>query len=183
MAESILKTSRNALIPALWPSDSSPLSKTWVILDCARDERLYGAVERTRQNKCCLYAGVLSQPLKVVAPYLVELEPGDRFTDYVLDNGWGNAWGVFVRSNASMEMLRRHFRKFLRVSDAGGRTLLFRYYDPRVLRVYLPTCNPEELTLLFDAVERFMVESEDGAKVIEYRFTGRKLIKTEFPSV
>jgi hypothetical protein len=30
--------------------------------------------------------------------------------------------------------------------------LLFRYYDPRVLRVYLPSCRPSELETVFGPV-------------------------------
>jgi hypothetical protein len=29
-----------------------------------------------------------------------------------------------------------------------GNRLVFRYYDPRVLRVYLPTCTPDELNVI-----------------------------------
>ena len=36
----------------------------------------------------------------------------------------------------------------------------FRYYDPRVLRVYLPTCNARELQTVFGPVLRYLVEDE-----------------------
>ena len=43
--------------------------------------------------------------------------------------------------------------------------MLFRYYDPRVLSLYLPTCNAEEVTSLFGPVSRFLMES-DGVKAV-----------------
>ena len=54
----------------------------------------------------------------------------------------------------------RHFRQFLRVRDEAGREFFFRFYDPRVLRVYLPTCNSEELRTFFGPVELFSMEGE-----------------------
>ena len=54
--------------------------------------------------------------------------------------------------DATLEELRRHFRKFLKVEDPKGKSLIFRYYDPRVLRVYLPTCNAMELQTVFGPV-------------------------------
>ena len=35
-----------------------------------------------------------------------------------------------------VDELRRHLRRFLLVKDESGRQLYFRYYDPRVLRLY-----------------------------------------------
>ena len=179
MADLASEVSRQNLVAALWPAESSPSMKNWVILDGARDGRIYGAIDKSYQVSCCLFAGELTSQLRVVAPHLVQLDPDDRLTRFLLDNGWGRAWGVFLRSNASVEPLRRHFRKLLRVSDDTGRHLLFRYYDPRVLSVYLPTCSPDELTTFFGLVDRFAVEAENGTRMIEYRFTGWRLTRAQ----
>jgi hypothetical protein len=48
----------------------------------------------------------------------------------------------------------------LLVSDENGKTFYFRFYDPRVLRVYLPTCNAEELDMFFGPVRNFFMENE-----------------------
>ena len=149
--------------------------KTWAILDGARDERIVKAVDRSYQDKCCLFAGNISAELKGVAPYLVRFDRGEDLSEFVLENGWGNAWGVFFSSSASLETLRKHFRKFLRVTDEAGRRLLFRYYDPRVLSIYLPTCNDQELTTIFSPLERFVVEAEDGCAAVEFRYSGVRL--------
>lgn len=175
MVDFASEVSRQNLVGALWPADSSPSMKTWAILDGARDQRIYAAIDKSYQVSCCLFAGELTSQLRMVVPYLVQLDPDDRLTKFVLDNGWGRAWGVFLRSNASLEPLRRHFRKFLRVSDDTGRYLLFRYYDPRVLSVYLPTCSPDELTTFFGPVDRFAMEAESGTRMTEFRVTAWKL--------
>jgi Domain of unknown function (DUF4123) len=169
------KLDRKALLDALWPPDAWSFMKTWMILDAARDERILRAVERSSQEKCCLFAGNISPVLRAVAPYLVRLEKGDELAELVLEKGWGNGWGIFFSSQASLETLRKHFRRFLRVTDESGRRLLFRYYDPRVLSIYLPTCNHEELTAIFSPLERFVVEAEKGRKTVEYRFSGVRL--------
>jgi hypothetical protein len=169
---------RKNLTAALWPPDAWSFMKTWAILDAARDERIYRAVDRSYAEKCCLFAGNISPQLREVAPYLVRFENDDDLANMVLDKGWGNAWGVFFSSSASLETLRKHFRRFLRVSDEAGRRLLFRYYDPRVLSIYLPTCTNEELTTIFGPIDRFVVEAEDGTQAAEYRFSGVRM-KTE----
>jgi hypothetical protein len=175
MPDSAAMVNRKNLANALWPPDAWSFMKTWVILDAARDERIYKAVDRSYQEKCCLFAGNISPQLKAVAPYLVRFDKEDDLANFVLEKGWGNAWGIFFSSQASLETLRKHFRKFLRVTDEAGRKLLFRYYDPRVLTIYLPTCNNEELTTIFGPIDRFVVEGDEGSQAVEYRFSGIRL--------
>ncbi len=166
---------RGRIIETLWPEGLPSRVNVWMILDAARDERIYGAVDRTYQDKCCLYAGDLPWQLQMVAPYLVQLDKEDRFTRYFIDNGWGNSWGVFFRSETTMKNLRHHLRGFLRVRDEAGRRLIFRYYDPRVLRVYLPSCNKEELRAIFGPIDQFLLEGEDPAVALNYGFDGQAL--------
>ena len=182
MPETASVLDRKTLANALWPPDAWSFMKTWAILDAARDERIYRAVDRSSQESCCLFAGNISRQLSEVAPYLVRFEKDDDLANLVLDKGWGNAWGIFFSSQASMETLRKHFRRFLRVTDESGRKLLFRYYDPRVLPIYLPTCTNEELTEIFGPVDRFVLEADEGAKAVEYRFSGVRLKAASFTS-
>jgi hypothetical protein len=157
---------------ALWPPNQPPWLKVWAVLDGARDQRIYPAVLGCYLNKSCLYSGDLPSELQLTAPYLIELDRDDRFTRYLINQGWGNSWGIFFRSDAGMERLRRHLRQFLVVKNEGGKRLIFRYYDPRVLRVYLPTCFTRELQTFFGPVDRFLVEGEDPATLIRFGFDG-----------
>jgi len=115
--------------------------------------------------------------LKFAAPYLVSLDPEDRTTRYILRHAWGNSWGIFLRSTSSMETLRRHLKGMLMVKDSQGRRLLFRYYDPRVLRVYLPTCWPNELEAVFGPVKAYVVEGGESGTLIQYRLDDRGLVE------
>lgn len=151
----------------------------WAILDGARDESIYGKVDSARR-KCCLYAGTLPWQLEMTAPYLVELSDGD-FTARLVRAAWGNSWGVFFRAEASIETLRRHLRGFLRVADEQGRRLIFRYYDPRVMRAYLPTCFPAELRAVFGPIRCFLMESEAGDAVVRYEVRDNKLAPAVLP--
>lgn len=176
MPEPVAKPRRQDLVQTLWPAAGPPAS-IWAILDCARDQRIYGAIERLSLERCPLFAGALPPELKRLTPQLVRLGRNDPFTNFVLDNGWGNAWGIFVRSSAGAEALRRHFRTFLRVQHPDGRHVLFRYYDPRVLRVFLPTCQRNELSTVFGSVvDSFFVEAEIGSGIVRYRFDGQSLM-------
>ena len=78
--------------------------------------------------------------------------------------GWGRRWGIFLTSTQPLKDLRRHLRRFLVVEDdRRGEQLYFRFYDPEVLRVFLPTCLPGQAAELFSDVDAFLCEGADGA--------------------
>ncbi|KIH82848.1 hypothetical protein UCMB321_3303 [Pseudomonas batumici] len=41
---------------------------------------------------------------------------------------------------------------------------MFRYYDPRVLSVFLPTCTDEEFTKFLGPLNRLLVELDEGER-------------------
>jgi hypothetical protein len=162
----------------LWTREDA--RDVWAILDGARNRRIYGLLLDSYLNYSCLYMGALAPDLEIAAPYLVQLEPQDRYSRRLIERGWGNSWGVFLKCDAGMERLRRHLRRFLRVQDERGRRLVFRYYDPRVLRIYLHTCVRAELQTVFGPIERFWAEAEDARQLLEFRLERNGLVPGSF---
>lgn len=158
---------REALLRALWPDGGKSKLGVWAVLDCARDPAIYLALLESRTEFRCLYSGTLPRALEMVAPQLVELTPTSRLLARWLDEGWGDSWGVFIHI-ADPANLRHHLRKFLKVHDEQGKRLLFRYYDPRVLRAFLPTCLPEESQQLFGPISAYFCEASDATSLIEF---------------
>ncbi len=141
---------------------------TYAILDGASVEGLLEHLEQDHPEHVCLYRGELAPDLAECAPYLVRIEPDQPFTEWVLGEGWGKHWGIFAVAPADMKAMRKHFRTFLMVKDPDGKQLYFRYYDPRVLRVYLPTCNAAETATLFGPIRNYACEDEDGAALLQF---------------
>lgn len=154
------------LSPRLWPRGVD--EHTYALLDGARDPRVHPFTARAPFVSRCLYLGALSPALAAASPYLIRVPRDNPASMALLEAAWGQSWGVFVRCTAPMGAVFGHFRRLLRVQDERGRRLLFRFYDPRVLRVFLPTCRPEELDQVFGPVESFVMESED-ASVLQFR--------------
>jgi hypothetical protein len=49
-----------------------------------------------------------------------------------------------------------------------GEIVLFRFYDPRVWRIYLPTCSFPELEKWFDGIDEYRCEDADGIETLSY---------------
>ena len=140
----------------------------YAVLDGASVPDLPQTLWELEPENICLYRGELAPDMAQVAPYLVRLETNSPFTEWVLTKGWGNHWGIFAITpeEADLRTMRLHFRKFLRVTGPDNKPLYFRYYDPRVLRVYLPTCNTEELEVIFGPILEYILEDEDPATIL-----------------
>jgi hypothetical protein len=167
-----------AILDHLWPASHQRWMKVCAVLDGARDPRVFRAVDISSRDKFCLYAGRLPFAIQEVAPQLVLLERDDKLTHLLLEEGWGKSWGIFLRTESPLSVLRRHLRTFLRVKDERGRKLLFRWYDPRVMRVYLPTCLPEELRLVYGPVDHYYMEGADPTQLLDFRFENGRLRQT-----
>jgi hypothetical protein len=76
--------------------------------------------------------------------------------------------------------MRGHFRSFLTVYDESGNPLNFRYYDPRVWRLYLPTCNSGELKTVFGPVVAYYLEDEDANTLLRFELNSESLRRRKF---
>lgn len=145
-------------------------AQVYALLDGASVPDLPQRLWELEPEHMCLYSGELEPDIAEVAPYLVRLEPDHACIAWVLERGWGSHWGIFVLVGPEPDLrdVRRHFRRFTMVCDPDGNVLYFRYYDPRVLRVYLPLCNAEEMDAVFGPVTAFLLEDEDPNVLLRF---------------
>ena len=135
---------------ALFRTQFQPL---FTILDSARDIKILALLMQSKEEHQSLYEGVEGAKLAQVAPYLVRLTKDSLLLGSLVLEGWGNSWGVFLTCDREFQDVRRHLRHFLEVQLPDGKQVYFRYYDPRVLRVFLPTCNPDETNRFFGPIQ------------------------------
>jgi hypothetical protein len=138
----------------------SPTKPIYAVLDGARDRRIGGWVSDTRAPAWCLWRGKLPAVVERVAPFLLRLERGREYTDRLFSVGWDSAWGILLAGDVPSRELRRHLRRFLRVRTEQGRIMTFRYYDPRVLRIFLPVLSGTEAAEFFGPIEAFAAAGE-----------------------
>jgi hypothetical protein len=162
---------KECAIRLLWQLDETPAHLRqdclYAILDAARDPRIYPNLRRLANTVKVLplYQGAAATELAAVAPYIVCLGTTNRVFDWIWEQGWGESWGIFVWSLVSPETLRAHFRRLTMVRTEDGKRLLFRFYDPRVLSVFLPVCDPSQIHDLFGPVGFFLSEASEGANI------------------
>ena len=150
------------------------------LLDAARDEKILSLLQKSNARYMSLYQGESQKQMAHVAPYLVLFEKGDIFLERLLRNGWGKRWCSFFTSDVPYAQLRKHFRKFLFVQDERGETVYFRFYDPSILRTFLPACNAEELGEFFGQITQFFTENETPVNFLRFSLKDKQILREEF---
>ena len=115
-----------------------------------------------------LYEGEEGEELSAYGPWLARIPADHPYLENLVRDGWGKGWGVFLSCHLAFPELRRHLRQFLMAKLPDGRQVCFRYYDPRVLRTYLPTCTADEMAKFVGPIERLYSESSDEDELLEF---------------
>jgi hypothetical protein len=160
---------QDRLLPLL-RRDLQPL---FAILDAARDIRILALLVHHQAECQSLYEGVEGAKLAQVAPYLVRLAPDSSLLEPLVKEGWGKSWGVYLTCASDFHEIRRHLRHFLHAKLPDGEQVYFRFYDPRVMRIYLPTCIPQEADQFFGPIKRYVMEGEEPEELWEFTTMGR----------
>ena len=151
----------------------------YALLDGASIDGLRNRLHEMRPPNYCLFPGELEPDVAETAPYLVGLIAGTPFSDWVLKEHFGKHWGIFAQSRQSMTEMRKHFRALVKVHTESGKSLIFRFYDPRVFRRFVPTCNAGELATFFGSVDAFFVEEANGSGMSRFVLENKTLKETK----
>ncbi len=162
-------------------STQSPTPLTCAIIDAARIFGEMDTAQKLQSNFLSLFMGQSEELLSSVAPYLFPFQINTEFGSWLLEKGWGHSWGMFIQTTSSLEELRKHFRKFLMVRTEDGKELYFRFYDPRVLRIFMPTCDEQQLKEFFGPVTYYAMEDEDPSFALIFRYDKGRLEKERIP--
>lgn len=147
-------------------TEEAALAPLYAILDAARDRRILELCRESVEEYRSLYDGVEGETMAHVAPYLVRLPAGSRLLASLVREGWGRRWGVYLTCSLPFGEVRRQLRRFLMVEmEESHERMYFRFYDPRTLATFLPSCSPRQAEEFFGGAEAFLLEGEGHALI------------------
>lgn len=141
------------------------LEPNYVIIDgCIWNEYLDKALQ-INDNTCSLFRGEAVEEMRDVAPHLFAIETGSEFEKWLVVESKDKRI-LWLRSEATLEELQRHLRRFLRVSYKKRGMLYFRFYDPVSLWATLPALTEMQLKEFFDKINYVVA---DDCEIVERR--------------
>lgn len=153
---------------------AKPNQAVYAVLD---GSQIHGLPERLRQSTpeaMCLFSGQLDPMLEAAAPYMVELRADSSTAHMALRDGWNEHWGIVLVTDATTDahVLRNHLRTILRVAGPDGRSLLFRFYDPRAFRSVVPTLDPQQRKAFFGPIQGCYIEDRNANAALYFSRDG-----------
>jgi hypothetical protein len=156
------------------------------------DDILYAVVDGAQNYRLAVGArNILGEPLRPlfvnaphhmsrVGPYLVRIKCTSRYPEYlkIWTEELGSNTGVLLLSSSWPQAIRSHLRSIFKVQDERGHKYYFRFYDPRVLRTYLPTCTARECREFFGPIRSIFSEGEVPGTMHHYH-SGQSAVQME----
>ncbi|MEZ5198030.1 MAG: DUF4123 domain-containing protein [Bacteroidales bacterium] len=144
--------------------------KLYGIVDSARNDEVFRYLVTGDVRYKSLFEDTMDVQSYGVSGFLVECKKESPLFQWMTKQAWGDNCSIFFTSKASFDELFTHFQKFNRVYIEGDDVVLFRYYDPRVLNLFLPTCNNEQIRSFFGKVGHFFAEDEDPEIIRVFKY-------------
>jgi hypothetical protein len=163
-----------AEFPSLIRTKACSEKNIFCIIDAAMDDEFYPLLKSSGWEYRCLYKkGVhfkgerMTEALAATAVYLLPIDPDKMPVAQFIGRRLGKHQFIFLQADASIGDLTEHFSGLLKAMDENGNLFNFRYHDPRILRVYLPTCTEEEKHIFYGPAQIFWAEDRDE-RVLEF---------------
>lgn len=158
-------------------------TKTYALMDCALDSTIYPTIQASGCPNQKLYGESWQSGLADIAPHVVELTSSAKFSTELLTWDWYGNWGYFVQSTTSLSDLAQSFADLTTAKLSSGEEVFFRFFDPRVIRVFLAQASKNDLQSVFAKAERLVVPSAEvqgeGEAAIAYTLKNGSLAQSE----
>lgn len=138
----------------------------YLLIDTAQVPDSQRKLERWNLPYISLFEHTPEQSLIEIAPLLIPLvylpvELTRTVCDWAMDLAYGAPWLCWMSSRLAAEELAEHLRKFHTVGLNEGDTMIMRWYDTRILPVWMACLSPVQVTqftagiLALQYVDRF----------------------------
>ena len=139
--------------------------RLFAIIDPCDEPRAVEKLEELGHERAlCLYRKRLRAEDRDALPHIAQID--DATLDWLHNTLWQEPWGVFLFADRPLRALRIPLRKLLKALDPAGNPTYFRYYDPRVLKTFLPECSESQLLELFDEIFAFGTSEKDSTVAV-----------------
>lgn len=111
----------------------------------------------------CLLPGEQTPLTRRRAPHLVPLSsPADAMTCWLLGCFGERPVGICCESSRGRHLVQVQLRRLLTVRTPEGRGVFFRYFDPQVFALLVPTFDQQQLRELFGPVQAWYLPDPHG---------------------
>jgi hypothetical protein len=124
-----------------------------------------------------LFKGTKDEALIEASPWLF-LVDSEQDENLSAETDLSMEFTLQVEFVGDIHTLSVHLKKFI-YQMIDGREYFFRFYDARVLRRFLPTCDEDQLIEFFGPVKYFITEGDGPGEPIQFSLKDGTLIQRQ----
>lgn len=142
--------------------------RTYAVIDGERLQNTAELLEASGLEHVSLFGADADPRMIKSGPWLVRITEESRFTrNFFLPDVdrtsstalWMKNWGIFLQSDADLEGLTRHLRKFTRIRDEYDSWFYFRFWDADFMGLYLRQAEAAEMPLVRRLLDPAIIDS------------------------
>lgn len=137
----------------------------YLLIDFANnDEYILNVKLKLFKYAVPLLKGTKDDSIKNAGPFIVQFNEEQKPVHEDLKE-FGNY--VLLSSKSPIDQLANHFREFI-YQTVKEQEFFFRFWDPRVLQKFFPTCSLKQLDQFFRSVKIFLMKESANENAIGY---------------
>ena len=119
-----------------------------------------------------------AEALEEAAPWLVKLTRGEAYTEWLLDECFGQRLLLFMQSPEGIDGLAEHFKHYTKIefpdkdNPENFQTGFFSFYDPSIFPAWAKSLNQEEATQFFQPISNIWYEENKQLKLFYLKTKG-----------
>jgi hypothetical protein len=146
----------------------------FALVDGVRNRAAIEAVRASDPERArSVLVGRRNSDLDACAPHLLWLPMVRSLAKEIVLDAASESECVFLEAQAPFAEVARHLRRQLVVESEDGSSKLFRFFDPAILRTYLPTLSERESSRFFGPITSFYIVTRGARSLVPYARRGR----------
>lgn len=143
------------------------MMRSYLLLDSAQIDDLDQHLLQMGEFMAChpLYLTTTYADLADCGPLLVPVMAGSQLAE-LFTTQWRSQAGIWLETDAPEAQLLDHLRSLVHISLDGDMTVLFRYCDPRIARLWLAELQTFERDRFMGPVQLIRLPDDDGNELL-----------------
>ncbi len=134
-------------------------NKRYYIIDAASESIEIDDLIQAYGPSVCILKSNYDGQFVDVGPHL--FGSTEKLDELMLNEKWGKGSYTLVSFTKDKQNLIQILKNNSEIVTEQDEVMFFRYYDPRILRIFLPIFDKQQLKEFFGTISEFMCEDED----------------------
>lgn len=155
-----------------YPEQAKEEQYSYAIVEGAGTDKVLMYLETYNPESRILYYPDEAEDLEEAAPWLIKLNQGDAFTNWLLEDCFNKRLLLFIQSTEEIDTLAEHFRYYTKAEVSNDKddwdVVYFSFYDPTTFSTWVKSLTKEEATRFFEPISNVWYEEGNEQLTLLY---------------